>query len=459
MPALSPSQKLNSTSTPMRASAGVGGWLVLSFFFSHIPFLPARAHELLAKHNVIERRDPLSDSGLTSASWIWTSGPTIGNVAFLKTFSTAGGKKVISATFTMTAVNHFTLWVNGQPIGASGNGVNDWQTAQVFSTAIRSTNTVSVLAVNNANSGAPPPGLLAAVQVRYSDGSIDPFFSDSSWVVSAIIPSDFPTPSDTSHFEAAAVAAPFGSGPWGKSVTFPSADPSPLSLSGSSTWIWSTPTAASAAAAGLVAFRKTVTTPPGKTPQSASILIAVDDNFRFYLNGNFVAAPPSSNWQYAQTFTTGLSAGSNTFTVIAQNNRYSNGSDSPAAVNAVIRTQYSDGSSDVVGTDTSWLSGNFTSISAFVSTPDSALSPTFSLGALPGALPWGQLVSTSDIIPLIPPRAQAPLLAMRLHHLHTRSPSPLAPVHRSAAPIIPPRAQAPLLATRLHHLHTRPRSP
>ncbi|KAJ7116464.1 hypothetical protein C8R44DRAFT_792611, partial [Mycena epipterygia] len=269
----------------MRASGGAGRWLILSFFFSHVAFLPVQAclHELRAKRNDIERRDPLSDSGLTSASWIWTSGPTTGNVAFLKKFSTTVGKTAISATFTMTAVNHFTLWVNGQPIGASGNGTNDWQSAQMFSTALNSTNTVSVLAVNNANSGAPAPGLLAAIQVRYSDGSIDPFVSDSSWAVSAVIPSDFPIPFNTSHFGAAAVAAPFGSGSWGNDVTVSSPDPNAPSLAGS-TWIWSTPTAASTAATGFVAFRKTVTTPPGKTAQSASILIAVDDDFRFYLN-------------------------------------------------------------------------------------------------------------------------------------------------------------------------------
>ncbi|KAJ7116478.1 hypothetical protein C8R44DRAFT_983544, partial [Mycena epipterygia] len=137
----------------------------MPFFFCPLPFLFVQG-QLHAKQNDIERRDPNSDSGLLSASWIWTSGATTGNVAFLKSFSTTvGSKTAISATFTMTAVNHFTLWVNGQPIGASGNGTNDWQSAQVFSTALNSTNTVSVLAVNNANSGAPPPGLLAAIQV------------------------------------------------------------------------------------------------------------------------------------------------------------------------------------------------------------------------------------------------------------------------------------------------------
>ncbi|KAJ7116460.1 hypothetical protein C8R44DRAFT_209225 [Mycena epipterygia] len=390
-------ERPNLTSTSMRASGGVGSWLILSFFFSHIYFLSvqARLHER-AKRNVIERRDPLSASGLASASWIWTSEATTGNVAFLKDFSIPRGKSPISATFTITVVNQFTLWVNGQPIGRSGNGTNDWQSAQVFSTALNSTNTFSVLAVNNANSGAPAPGLLAAIQVRYRDGSNDTIVSDSSWTVSAIIPSDFPTPSDTSHFVGAAVAAPFGTGSWANDVTVSSPDPNSLSLSGS-TWIWATQTAISTAAVGFVAFRKTVTTPPGKTAQFASILITVDDNFHFYLNGNFVAAPPAPNWQHAQRFTAGLSAGSNTFTVVAQNYPNPNGSGSSAGVNALITIQYSDGSTDVVGTDTSWLSGNFTSVPAFLSTPDSALSETFALGTM-GVSPWGQLLSTFNVL-------------------------------------------------------------
>ncbi|KAJ7116466.1 hypothetical protein C8R44DRAFT_792613 [Mycena epipterygia] len=383
----------------MRASGGAGRWLILSFFFRHIPFLPVqgRLHELRTKHNDIERRDPLSDSGLASASWIWTSGPTTGNVAFLKKFSTAVEQTDISATFTMTAVNHFTLWVNGQPIGRSGNGTNDWQSAQVFSTTLNSANTVSVLAVNNANSGAPAPGLLVAIQVRYSDGSIDTFVSDSSWTVSAVIPSDFPTPFDTSHFVAAAVVAPFGSGSWGNSLTVPSPNPNALILSGS-TWIWSTPTAASAAVVGSVAFRKTVITPPGKTAQSASILITVDDDFQFYLNGNFVAAPPAAKFKYAQQFTADLNTTTNVFTVIAQN--YPNpgtSNPSPAGLNALITIQYSDRTSDVMGTDTSWLSGNFTSVPVFLSTPDSVLSATFAIGTT-GASPWGQLFGISNAL-------------------------------------------------------------
>ncbi|KAJ6553630.1 hypothetical protein DFH09DRAFT_924817, partial [Mycena vulgaris] len=353
----------------------------------------ARLEKFRLEQNAIEQRSPLSDSGLVSASWIWTSSGTTGNVAFMKTFPSPTGQSAVSASISMTAVNQFTLWVNGQPIGASGNGADDWKSATVLSASLNaSTNTFSVLAVNNV--GAPAPGLVAAILFKYSDGSVDTVFSDSSWAVSAIIPSDFPTPSDLSHFSTAAVAAPFGSGPWGSSVTVPSADPNALSLLGK-TWIWSTSTAASTAAVGRVGFRKTLTTPSGKNAQAATVLITVDDEFKLYLNGNYVGAPPGiGNFQFVQQFaiTLGLNATLNTFTVIAQNYANPGTSDpSPAGLIAAIRIHYSDGSSDDVGTDTSWLSGDFTSLPSFLSTADSALSPAFTIGPM-GAQPWGPLI-------------------------------------------------------------------
>ncbi|KAJ7440141.1 hypothetical protein FB451DRAFT_1300724 [Mycena latifolia] len=376
----------------------------LTFIFCYIPFLFVQAHipRGFAKHNGIGKRDALSDSGLTSASWIWTSDATVGNVAFLKTFNSAAGKTALSATISMTAVNQFTLWVNGQPIGASGDGPDDWKSAQMFSAALNaSTNTLSVLAANKANAGGPAPGFLAAIQVKYSDGSGETVVSDSSWGVSAFIPSDFPTPSDTSPFASAASAAPFGSGVWGSSVTIASADPNTPTLSASS-WIWSTSNAASTAAVGTVGFRKTVASPSGKSATSALIVITVDNGFSLYVNGKYVGAPPNApsipDFRRPQQFRVALDAASNIFTVFGQNIPDPGSTDAgPAGVLAAIRIQYSDGSSDLVGTDASWLSGAFTSVPTFLSTADTALSPAFAIGAL-GAEPWGALSSVSNAL-------------------------------------------------------------
>ncbi|KAJ7031930.1 hypothetical protein C8F04DRAFT_1108645 [Mycena alexandri] len=338
------------------------------------------------------KRDSLPDSGLSSASWIWTAGPTEGNVAFLKTFPSASGRSAVSATIWMTAVGQFTLWVNGQPIGSSGPNTDD---VQLFSAGLNGTiNTFSVLAVNQANPGAPPPGLVAAIQVEYSDGSNEPLLSNGSWAVSSVIPSDFPVPgpADTANFVFATVIGPFGSAPWGNSSSIPAyIRPSGILLG--STWIWSTSTAITSAPAGIVGFRRTIITPTGKNAQTASVLITADDIFALWLNGQYIGAPPGvPDILWVQKFSLDISAAAtNTFTVFVNNTI------AAAGLVATITTQYSDGSSKVVGTDPDWLTGAFTSVSAFILQPDSALSAAVVLGTM-GVAPWGEMLGIHDAL-------------------------------------------------------------
>ncbi|KAJ7827047.1 hypothetical protein B0H14DRAFT_1242572 [Mycena olivaceomarginata] len=280
-----------SVFNPM-VSSGHRVWLGLTFLWFYTPLLLVRAGLHRPRTNLkhtVGKRDALTDSGLVAASWIWASGATTGNVAFLKTFSSSAGKIATSATISFTAVDVATLWVNGQPIGAS----NDWKSAEVLSAALNaSANTVSILAGNAGNAGAPPPGLLAAIKVQYSDGSADTIVSDSSWQASANIPSDFPTPADISHFTSAAIVASFGSGAWGTSVALVSPDPDAPTLVGG-TWIWSTSDGEYAAPPGTVGLRKNVVTPSGKSVQSATILLTADNTFSLYVNGKYIGAPPN----------------------------------------------------------------------------------------------------------------------------------------------------------------------
>lgn len=126
----------------------------------------------------------------------------------------------------------------GQPIGSSGTAADDWKSAQALSAGLNaSTNTFAVLAVNNANSGAPAPGFVAAIKVLYSDGSGETVVTDKTWAVSATIPSEFPSVADTSGFVSANVFSPFGFGAWGNSVTVPAAVSTSGILAGTS-WIW-----------------------------------------------------------------------------------------------------------------------------------------------------------------------------------------------------------------------------
>ncbi|KAJ7778187.1 hypothetical protein B0H16DRAFT_1502526 [Mycena metata] len=354
----------------------------------------ASIHTFSANDNdyIAGKRDPLSDSGLSSASWIWTAGPTQGNVAFLNTFSSPPGKSAMSATIWMTAVNEFTLWVNGQPIGSSGPNTYD---VQLFSVALNaSINTFSILAVNQGNPGAPPPGLVAAIQIEYSGGSNEFLLSNGSWAVSPVIPSDFPVPgpADTANFVFATVLGPFGSAPWGNISSIP-AYISPSGILLGSTWIWSDSSGITSAPIGIVGFRRTIITPTGKNAQIASVLITADDIFTLYLNGNYVGAPPGvPDIRWVQKFTLDISSAStNTFTVFV-NNTFA-----AAGLVATITIQYSDGSSDVVGTDAGWLTGPFTSVLTFISQPDSALSAAVVLGTM-GVAPWGEMFGIHDVL-------------------------------------------------------------
>ncbi|KAJ7827046.1 hypothetical protein B0H14DRAFT_1242434 [Mycena olivaceomarginata] len=234
-----------------------------------------------------------------SASWIWApnsnglASTSTGNVAFLKNFPTPTRKTASSAVISMTAVGKFTLWMNGQPIGASEDIPDGWTFVRVLRAQLNSTeNLFSVLVENSGKFPAPPPGLLASIQVLYTDSTTSSLVSDPSWLATSNIPVDFPTPFELSHFAAAAVAAPYKSS---QGISLPSPDPAPLTLNDSS-WIWSTQNASAVADPGTVGFRKTFPTPVGKSAQSATVVMTADNFFQLYINGKYIGSPPAPGW-------------------------------------------------------------------------------------------------------------------------------------------------------------------
>ncbi|KAF8186904.1 hypothetical protein K438DRAFT_1835246 [Mycena galopus ATCC 62051] len=77
----------------------------------------------------------------TAASWIWTSNSgsastSPGNVAFLELFQAPASETASSAVISITAVGNFMLWVNGQPIGASNDIQNGWNSVLVLRAAL-----------------------------------------------------------------------------------------------------------------------------------------------------------------------------------------------------------------------------------------------------------------------------------------------------------------------------------
>ncbi|KAJ6558044.1 hypothetical protein B0H19DRAFT_126664 [Mycena capillaripes] len=412
-------------------------FLTLALFSFHDSVIHVQARLVSRpRRDANVRRNTTSAGDITSASWIWVptsnglASTSAGNVAFLKNITTPSGKTASSAIISMTAVDNFTLFVNGQPIGASKYAQDGWKSAVVLRAALNaSVNMFSVLVANGGGPGAPPPGLLMSIQVLYTNSTNSTFTSDSSWLAASNIPSDFPTPSDLSHFEAA-VAAPYGSGLWGHNVSLPTPDPTPLTLNDSH-WIWSTANASTAADDGTVGFRKTFTTPSGKIAQTATILLTVDNSFALYVNDLYVGAPPQSPasiFQYAQRFAVNLNATSNVFTVIAQNHPSDATPQDAAGFIAAIRVFYQDGASDIIRTESSWLNGNVTSLPAFLSTDDALLSPSIVQGPM-GMAPWGQLGGISDALNA----ASVPAPPFSSPNAPT-SPDPGAPSSSASAP-------------------------
>lgn len=344
-----------------------------------------------------------------SSSWIWTaetSPPNAppGDRAFRKTFVTPSGKTASKATILTTVDDRFSLYVNGNLIGSSPNTTDIWKNAQTFTTSLTGTsNLFAIRATNLAdvnNGGNSPAGLIAAIQITYTDGSSDIIVSDTTWKATSTIPSNFQSPSTSdSSWPNAVVQASYGQGPWGSSVTFPGtpttvADPTFTSAN----WIWSSETASPSAPAQPRAFRKTFTAPSGKTLQSAKIVITVDDLFTLYVNGNNVGAAPDETdvWKSGQRFTVSLSGSSVVFAVLGTNRPdATSGGDSPAGLLASILIVFTDGTTTTINSDTSWK------VSKTV--PDGFESPSFddsswgaatSLGTY-GANPWGTQVSIS----------------------------------------------------------------
>ncbi|KAJ7037496.1 hypothetical protein C8F04DRAFT_1092658 [Mycena alexandri] len=367
---------------------------------------------------ILGKRDAFSDTGLSSASWIWLPEPDLlvtaptGDVAFIKTFATPAGKNATSALIALTVDNNFTVWLNGQPIGASDpEGENGWVTAHVFSVAFNtSANVLSVLGAN-ANPASPgannPAGLLAAIRILYTDGSSATVLSDSTWLASGSVPSDFPLPADLSPFVNAQIAAKYGSGSWATSVGLPSPKPNPLDLTGS-LWVWSVSNASIVAPVGNVGFRKSIPAAANKIALSATVLLSVDNTFDLWVNGQYIGSPPFDNnanvvasWAFAQRFKVTLTESTNIFTVIGKNfaSQANATLASPAGLVAAVQVEYQDGSSDTFRSDASWLTGPVASSEAFIALPDSALVPSIPQGPY-GILPWSQ-IGVSDALSVL----------------------------------------------------------
>ncbi|KAF5311958.1 hypothetical protein D9619_003784 [Psilocybe cf. subviscida] len=346
------------------------------------------------------------------SSWIWTmeSDPPnapAGSVAFQKTFTPPAGKLPTHTNILMTVDDQFSLFVDGNFVGQSPRTADIWKNAQFFMLVLNpsASHLFAVNATNLADftTGGPgPAGILAAIEMQFSDGTSSILTADSSWIYTTSPAAGWNTPAgDTSGWSAAQLINAYGAGPWGTEVLIPtSASNSCNATFDNSLWIWSAESNPPNAPPGLRAFRKTFTAPSGKTLQSASIILTVDNEFTFFVDGQSIGQSLSETdaWKSAQAFTAPLSGTSAVFAVNATNLPDPNsGGDSAAGLLATICITFTDGSSQTIVSDITWKV--FNTVPAGFQSPsfnDLSWNAAHSQGAF-GVAPWNKdaIVTTS----------------------------------------------------------------
>ncbi|KAF8149333.1 hypothetical protein B0H34DRAFT_733295 [Crassisporium funariophilum] len=155
---------------------------------------------------------------LSGSSWIWTteynaaSGAPAGSRAFRKTLTAPAGKIAIYADIIITTDNFYLLYVNGASVGSRTN-TNDWQQAGRF--CIGLSPTTNVIAVNGTNESIGRAGVLAAVQVFYTDGTSSTAVTDVSWKAITSLPTGFQAVTfNDASWAAAVISGTYGAFPY-----------------------------------------------------------------------------------------------------------------------------------------------------------------------------------------------------------------------------------------------------
>ncbi|KAF8965132.1 bacterial alpha-L-rhamnosidase-domain-containing protein [Flammula alnicola] len=161
--------------------------------------------------------------------WIWSTetNPPLAPAApraFRKTFSATSGKTLLSALIILTVDDAFSFYADGIRLGSSPEETDTWEYAQTFTATLHGTSAVFAVLANNlpdvSTGGASPAGLLASIQITYTDGSSDFVVSDTTWKVDTTVPVGFENPSfDDSSWSLASSQGPYGVGPWENGVT------------------------------------------------------------------------------------------------------------------------------------------------------------------------------------------------------------------------------------------------
>jgi alpha-L-rhamnosidase len=291
-----------------------------------------------------------SGFSLTGCNWIWypegnpAKSAPVGTRYFRKTFSVRSGSVLTSATLLLTADNSYTAYVNGTQIGQG----SDYTVATPYAVAAQlsaGSNTIAI-AANNSGTKGNPAGLIGEMVLNYADGTQTNIQMDATWKASNRLQTNWQSSGfNDSSWTNALLLGGFGISPWGTGATVQT---------------------------GLPIFRRQFTVNPGL--QRALIYICGLGQYELSANGtkvgNTVLAPGWSKYDKTCLYdtldlTSYLTNGNNAVGVMLGNGMYNVAATSrytkftasfgPPKVIAQIYLYYTNGTSQVIPTDTQWL--------------------------------------------------------------------------------------------------------
>ena len=160
---------------------------------------------------------------LDDAKWIWSSSkdnppkdePNRRRY-FRKTFTLPRGKKIRDARLRFAGTTHVEAQLNGASAGVGW----EWKTGPQFNdrgSLLRAGKNVLSIWVEHRPATGDKPGLLACLEIRFSDGTTQRIVTDDSWKVWERKLSGWDQPElDDSGWNKAALVGRHGSKPWGK---------------------------------------------------------------------------------------------------------------------------------------------------------------------------------------------------------------------------------------------------
>ena len=153
-------------------------------------------------------RRPIGD-----ARWIWypEGNPAqtypVGKVRFRREFSMTAKQRPVLASLEITADNSFAVTVNGTPVGTGDNfheiGKFDLQAL------LRDGKNEMVIEAENGGDAPNPAGLIAALQLRFADGSEQCLATDGEWQAAK---------ADAAEWRPAKILGPAAMAPWSLSL-------------------------------------------------------------------------------------------------------------------------------------------------------------------------------------------------------------------------------------------------